>query len=89
MYEAHPGFTPAPDDAILRRHKDFQKFVSLLDDSALPSAGVDEFGGPFEGSHFPVNFITLTVSTPMYGRKLSHGDNHQSPSMAGSAMSRV
>ena len=26
---------------------------------------------------------TLTVLTPMYARTLSHGGNHQSPSMAG------
>ena len=89
MYEAYPGFTPLPDDAILRRHMDLPKFVSLLDSLALSFAGVDELGGPFEGSHFPVNFNTLTVSTPMYARTLSHGGNHQSPSMAGSAMSRV
>ena len=89
MYEAHPGFTLLPDDAILRRHKDFPKFVSLPDDSTQSFAGADELCGPFEGSHFPVKFNMLTVSTPMYARTLSHGGNHQSPSMAGSAMFRA
>lgn len=51
MYEEHPSFYPAPHDAVLWRHMNFTKFVSLLDKGALFFARSDKLGDPFEGSY--------------------------------------
>lgn len=64
MYEAHPAFTPPPDDAILWRYMDFPKFVSFLESSSLFFARADQLGDPFEGSYSQVNFNTLTEKYP-------------------------
>ena len=64
MYEAHPAFTPPPDDAILWRYMDFPKFVSFLESSSLFFARADQLGDPFEGSYSQVNFNTLTERYP-------------------------
>jgi len=50
MYEEHPIFQKAPDEAKLWRYMDFTKLVSLLEQEALFFCRSDKLGDPFEGS---------------------------------------
>ena len=50
MYEPYPGITPPPPDAMLWRYMSFNRFESLLENSALWFTRVDKFGDEHEGS---------------------------------------
>lgn len=52
MYKEHPAFEkPEDGNVTVRRYMNFQKFLSLLDKSALFFCRTDKLGDPFEGSY--------------------------------------
>ena len=55
LYEEHPLFVPAPNEAILWRYLDLAKFIAMLDKRALFFARADKLGDPFEGSYSRMN----------------------------------
>ncbi|HEX73624.1 MAG TPA: DUF2971 domain-containing protein [Dehalococcoidia bacterium] len=56
MYKDHPVFEkPEDENAKIWRYMDFNKFVSLLDKSALFFSRADKLGDPFEGSYSKAN----------------------------------
>ena len=62
MYEDHQFLISPLPDAVLWRYVNFNKFVSLLDKSALFFARVDKLEDPFEGS-FPKGNVEVDPSS--------------------------